>query len=88
MPTVFTPAAPAMPAATVQKITGAMIIRTSLMKRVAERLHRGARLRPQMSDEDAHRGGNEHLPVERLVEAQAGHVGTLQVVRETAQRAN
>jgi len=31
LPTVFTPAAPAMPATTVQKMIGAMIIRTSLM---------------------------------------------------------
>ena len=31
MPTVFTSPAPAMPATTVQKITGATIIRTSLM---------------------------------------------------------
>ena len=31
LPMVFVPADPAMPATTVQKMTGAMIIRTSLM---------------------------------------------------------
>ena len=46
-----------------------------LDERVAERLHRDARARPEMTDEDAHRGGDEHLAVERFVKASSGHSG-------------
>ena len=70
LPTVFAPPAPAMPATTVQKMTGAMIILHQLDEPVAERLHRDARLRPEMAEQHADRGRDQHLAVERLVERQ------------------
>ena len=54
----------AMPCTMVQKMTGAIIMRISATKGVAERLHGGAELRVEDAEHDADHDGDEHLDVE------------------------
>ena len=58
---------PAMPVTIVRKITGAMIILTSLMKRIAERLQRLAGGRREMAEQHAGDDRDQHLDIEMRV---------------------
>jgi hypothetical protein len=55
---------PLMPPTTVQKMIGPAIIRTSLMKAVAERLHRNAGVVMEVPEQHAEAGGDEDLAVQ------------------------
>ena len=51
LPTFFMSSMPAMPSTTVQKMIGAISILMSLMKPIAERLHRGAGGRVEVAEQ-------------------------------------
>ena len=66
-PTFFMSSMLAMPCTTVQKMIGAISILISLMKRVTQRLHLGAKRWVEMPEQDAEHDGAQDLRVEVLV---------------------